>query len=682
MQDQGKRLLLAVALALGVFLVWSMVAKHDEPVKPGQASGQAGGSGDGSSGSSLAPGQTAAVPHIGPADGAGSPAAAPAEATPITVPFDRFIATFSSACGGLSSWKLTDGRYKRDATGGELLPSRAHLAVVDAAGKSQEPTAAQLASVPACGGFDVNFVTATSSYVVPRNAVWKGEKQPPKDENQPTVVVYTYGSPSDPIEIKKEFSIFPHDYLVRMKVTVTVHPPDGRPVNQQLAVSAYEFQDPAELKNGSSRVAARAWSSATLRPDDTLITTDVAGVIDWPRFEPAVRWSGFEHPYLLAGYAPEESASVAKHSSAADGTRGLPRGFMRTDLVFPLAVLKPGEALSRTVVGYLGPKDYDDLQQADASAGFQTGFSKVVDLGWFAFIGRPLLWLLQRFRSVVGNWGIAIILLTIVVKLLTLYWTTQSMRSMKESAALAPQVKALQAKYADDKQRQQAETMALYKTHGVNPVAGCLPMLLQMPVWIALYRMLANAGELYLQPFIPGWINDLTATDPYYILPAVLFISMFLQARLQPASVDSTQQKFLQYGMPIMFGGMALFFPAGLTLYMFTNNVLSALHSIYMNKFDRRSLAAAAKLKKNQELAAQTSAAAAKPGGGQGAPGAKKPPAAKRVIDAKATEAITEAAAATSVDAAGDESDEAPEGGTSPGAGAARNRPRRKKRRR
>jgi YidC/Oxa1 family membrane protein insertase len=252
---------------------------------------------------------------------------------------------------------------------------------------------------------------------------------------------------------------------------------------------------------------------------------------------------------------------------------------------------------------------------------------------------------------------------------------------MKAMAVLGPQIKALNEKYKNDKQRLQVETMALYKEHGVNPVAGCLPMLLQMPVWLALYKMLSNAGELYLQPFIPGWINDLTATDPYYILPGVLFISMFLQARLQPASVDSTQQKFLQYGMPIMFGGMALFFPAGLTLYMFTNNVLSALHSIYMNKFDKRSLAAAAKLKKNQELAGQASAAAAKPAGAAGqATSAKKaaPPVAKRVIDAKATEVPSSAEERD----AGDESDEAPEGGASPGAGAARNRPRRKKRRR
>jgi YidC/Oxa1 family membrane protein insertase len=666
MQDQGKRLLLAVVLALGVFLVWGMFAKQDEPAKPGQTASQTTGSA-----AAPAPGQTPAVPQVGPPDGGAGASPAPVEAATISLPFDRFVATFSSACGGLTSWKLTDERYRRDTTRGELLPARAQMT---ADGKPVPP--AQLANLPACGAFDVNFVTATSKYVVPRGAVWKGEKV------SPTEVRYSYGSPTEPLEIVKDFTLVPQDYLVRMTVKVISHAADGREANEQLAVTAYAYQDPAELKNGSSRVAARAWSSSTLRPDDNLITTDVAAVIEWPRFEPAVRWTGYDHPYLLAGYAPQDNGPVAKHTSAADGTKGLPRGFMRTDLVFPGSVLQPGKPLSWAVVAYLGPKNYDDLHAVDTSAGFQTGFDKVIDLGWFAFIGRPLLWLLQKFQSVVGNWGIAIILLTIVVKLLTLYWTTQSMRSMKETAALAPQLKALQAKYADDKQRQQAEQMALYKEHGVNPVAGCLPMLLQMPIWIALYRMLANAGELYLQPFIPGWITDLTATDPYYILPGILFVSMFLQARLQPASVDSTQQKFLQYGMPIMFGGMALFFPSGLTLYMFTNNVLSALHSIYMNKFDRRSLAAAAKLKKNQELAAQATAAAAKPAGAQAASPAKNPakkngaPVAKRVIDAKATDVP-----ATPV-AADEESDDAPEGAASPDAGAARNRPRRKKRRR
>jgi YidC/Oxa1 family membrane protein insertase len=401
-----------------------------------------------------------------------------------------------------------------------------------------------------------------------------------------------------------------------------------------------------------------------------IVETEVTGVLEWPRFEPAMQWTGFMHPYLLVGFAPRvgEGERVEKHTSAADGTTGVPRGFMRTDMLFPATTFKHGDpAMTREVVAYLGPKNYDDLEKVDAAAGFTTGFNKVVDLGWFAFIGRPLLWLLQKFQEVVSNWGLAIILLTFLVKGLTLYWTTKSMRSMKAMAALAPQMKALQAKYADDKQRQQAETMALYKQHNVNPVAGCLPILLQMPIWIALYRMLSNAGELYQQPFLPGWIDDLTATDPLHILPAILFVTMFVQARLQPAAADSTQQKFLQYGMPIMFGVMAFGFPAGLTLYIFTNTVLSALHSIYMNKFDKKSLSIAAQLKKNQEAVAS----AAK-GGAKDAGSAKT----KRVIDAKATE-VPDDREDEGADAEGTPAEAV---GT-PGSGA-RNRPRRKKRRR
>jgi YidC/Oxa1 family membrane protein insertase len=280
------------------------------------------------------------------------------------------------------------------------------------------------------------------------------------------------------------------------------------------------------------------------------------------------------------------------------------------------------------------------------------------------------LWLLLKFHEAVGNWGIAIILITFVVKVLTLYWTTKSMRSMKAMAALAPQMKVLQEKYADDKQRQQAETMALYKQHNVNPVAGCLPILLQMPIWIALYRMLSSAGELYLQPFIPGWIDDLTATDPYYVLPGLLVVTMFLQARLQPATADSRQQKFLQYGMPLMFGVMSFFFPSGLTIYIFTNTVLSALHSIYMNKFDKKSLQISAQLKKNQEAAAASAKSGAKNGG------AKRALDPKRVIDAKATEVPDDQA-----DDGAEADDASAAAAGTPGA-PARNRPRRKKRRR
>src|SRR5436190_5795266 len=210
MQDQGKRLLLAVVLALGVFLVWSKFAKQDEPAKPAQTASQTTGSGP-----SPSPGQLPAVPQIGPPEGSPGAQPAPAEAATISLPFDRFVATFSSACGGLTSWKLTDERYRHDTTRGELLPARSQMtAVVNESGKAEAVPAAQLANLPACGAFDVNFVTATSSYFVPRSAVWKGEKV------SPTEVRYHYGSPAEPLEIVKDFTLVPQDYLVRMTVKV------------------------------------------------------------------------------------------------------------------------------------------------------------------------------------------------------------------------------------------------------------------------------------------------------------------------------------------------------------------------------------------------------------------------------------------------------------------------------
>jgi YidC/Oxa1 family membrane protein insertase len=187
------------------------------------------------------------------------------------------------------------------------------------------------------------------------------------------------------------------------------------------------------------------------------------------------------------------------------------------------------------------------------------------------------------------------------VKGATIPFTTKSMRSMKAMAVLAPQMKALQEKYKGDRQRLQMETMALYKQHGANPLSGCLPIFLQMPIWLALYRMLSSTGELYQMPFIRGWINDLTAEDPTHVLPIALMITMFLQARLQPTAptndpAQKMQQRMMLYGLPIMFGVMSFFFPAGLALYMFTNTILSAVHSIWMNKFDKKSLALTARI--------------------------------------------------------------------------------------
>jgi YidC/Oxa1 family membrane protein insertase len=624
MQDQGKRLLLAVALALGVMLLWNVIfppKKPDVAQKPAQGSGEV----------ALPATSKVGVPSTAPTTAPGTPGtvATPAPVAevqrgpevPIELDFPHFRATFSNYGGILKSFQLADKRFLKDQTKGELLPS-----------------------VPDTGAFGVNF--AKSTFVLPAKTEWKGTKV------SDTQVVYTLST--DNFDIEKKYTIYPDDYLVKLDVSVRVKVPAGQMAEQQLAVSSFAFQDPNKIVKGSGQGAeARAWYSSTLR-NGTIYHTPIAKLIKAPRLEQGITWTGFEHPYLLAAYAPrvEGTSSVDKFSSADAA------GLMRTDLLFPKTVVKPGDApITQEIVAYLGPKNYTSLQAADDAAGFSTSFKSTIDLGWFAFIGKPLLWLLQKFYGVFGNWGIAIILLTILVKAVTLYWTTKSMRSMKAMAALAPQMKALQEKYKDDRQRLQAETMALYKTHSVNPIAGCLPILMQMPVWLALYRMLSSAGELYQQPFIPGWISDLTATDPYHILPIVLVVTMFLQARLTPATGDSRQQKFLQYGMPLMFGIMSFFFPAGLTLYIFTNTCLSALHSIYMNKFDKKSLELVAKMKAANEAQAAKEA-------GKG--GAKKPAAAKPVIDVEATE---------SDDEGEDETDAAPAG--SSGASGA-NRPRNK----
>jgi YidC/Oxa1 family membrane protein insertase len=600
MENQGKRLLLAVGLALGVILVWNLLfpPKKDEPAKPA----------DGSAAvvtPPVAPGAPAVAPVVAPQAKVEAPRA-PEVLETLDFP-GRVKATFSSYGGALRSWKLADPRFERDATKGELLPDR-----VDT------------------GAFLVCVIESECDLARP--AVWTGKRV-----NDTTV---SYTRTSDLYEIEKTFTVFPEAYLVKMQLKVV--PKRDLPAQQQLAVVVYAQQDPARDTGSSGQVAPRIWQSSTLR-DGTIYHTSIKEVAKYPRWEEGIRWTGFEHPYLLAGYAPAhaDTERVEKKTWAGTALGAGAEDLMRTDILFPPAVPKAGQPWTREVIGYLGPKNYRELDRAEAAAGFSPGLTETIDFGWFGVIGRPLLWLLLKFQSVVGNWAIAIMMLTFLVKLATLYWTTKSMRSMKSMAALGPQMKALQEKYKDDRQRLQVETMALYKQHNVNPIAGCLPILLQMPIWIALYRMLSSAGELYQEAFIPGWIDDLTNTDPYYVLPVILMVTMFAQARMQPATGDSRQQKFLQYGMPLMFGVMSFFFPSGLTVYIFTNTILSAVHSIYMNKYDKKSLALVAQMKKNAEAAAAKSAPAksAGAGGGGGTKGTSKPKvAAKPVLDVETSE--------------------------------------------
>jgi YidC/Oxa1 family membrane protein insertase len=196
-----------------------------------------------------------------------------------------------------------------------------------------------------------------------------------------------------------------------------------------------------------------------------------------------------------------------------------------------------------------------------------------VDYGWLWWIAQPLFWFMTFLHKHTGNWGVTIILLTVCVKALFFYPSAISYKSMAKMRKIQPQLLALRERYPDDRQKQSQELMALYKKEGVNPLGGCLPILIQMPVFLALYWVLLESVELRHAPFI-GYIKDLAAMDPYFILPVIMVASMWFQQKLNPPPPDPMQAKVMAY-MPFVFGIFFLWFPAGLVLYWVVNNALS-----------------------------------------------------------------------------------------------------------
>lgn len=293
--------------------------------------------------------------------------------------------------------------------------------------------------------------------------------------------------------------------------------------------------------------------------------------------EPLVRtegvtWVGLDRQHFLG-------ALLLKGGPAASECRAELLGdTARVSLGWAPQTVQPGQTVSLQQEAYFGPKQ-DQLLQ-----GMDPALRESVDYGWFGALVRMLLSLLLLFHETITNFGICIVLLTLSIKLLTYPLTKRQMVSALQMKELAPKLKALQAKYADDRATLGVKQMELYKDNNVSPFTGCVPMLVQMPVWIALYRTLFTAVELYQQPFVPGWIDDLTQKDPFYILPVVLTVIMLVQAVMTPVPDDQQQMKYMQYGMPVFFGTLMIALPSGLTLYMVTNTVLTILQQMYIKR--------------------------------------------------------------------------------------------------
>jgi len=245
-------------------------------------------------------------------------------------------------------------------------------------------------------------------------------------------------------------------------------------------------------------------------------------------------------------------------------------------MVLPLGEVAPGATKAHDAVLFAGPQEENKL------AALAPGLELVKDYGWFTVLAKPLFWLLDKLHSVIGNWGWAIVALVVVLKI-AFYWLNASAyRSMAKMKAVAPRVTELRERYKDKPQQMQQEMMRIYREEKVNPLGGCLPILVQMPFFIALYWVLLSSVEMRQAPWI-GWINDLAQPDPWFILPVLMTASSLFQVWLNPAPTDPLQAK-LMWIMPLAFGFMFFFFPAGLVLYWLTNNILSIAQQWYINK--------------------------------------------------------------------------------------------------
>jgi YidC/Oxa1 family membrane protein insertase len=242
----------------------------------------------------------------------------------------------------------------------------------------------------------------------------------------------------------------------------------------------------------------------------------------------------------------------------------------------PSLIVRPGSEFTFETSAFMGPKLQSQLEELDES------LKLTVDYGWLTIISQPLFWLLSKVYTFVGNWGVAIILVTILIKMAFYKLTEASGRSMAKMREIQPRMKALQDRYKDDRQALSQAMMELYKREQVNPAAGCLPILIQMPFFLAFYWVLLESVEMRQAPFAL-WITDLSSRDPYFILPLIMGAAMLFQQRLNPAPADPVQAKVMQI-MPIMFTAFFAFFPSGLVLYWVTNTLLSIAQQWYINK--------------------------------------------------------------------------------------------------
>ena len=291
-------------------------------------------------------------------------------------------------------------------------------------------------------------------------------------------------------------------------------------------------------------------------------------------------WLAFVQHYFVSAWLPQQG--VARDYVIEKRQDGIYAG----RVLIP-ATVAPGTSARVSAPLYAGPQEQNRLEAA------APGLDLVVDYGFLAIIAWPLFWLLQKFHALSGNWGVAIILLTVLIKLVFFPLSAASYKSMAKMKLITPRLTKIREMYGQDRQKMNQAMMELYRTEKINPLGGCFPILVQIPVFIALYWVLLAAIELRHAPFIL-WITDLSALDPYYVLPILMTVTMVVQTKLNPVPPDPVQAQVMKY-MPYVFSIFFFFFPAGLVLYWLVNNILSILQQWQIQRMFNRDKPAHAK---------------------------------------------------------------------------------------
>lgn len=368
------------------------------------------------------------------------------------------------------------------------------------------------------------------------------------------------------VTVTKRFTFTRGEYLI--DVAYEVDNPTDEPWAANLfgQIKRGDFEDPT---TGSGFGMQSFLGFATTAPDDNYIKIDFDDVESRSPHEMEGGWMTFsQHYFLSAWIAPQTTNRFSTRVNSQGEYIG---GFTSAEFTVP-----PGETMTRSAGFYAGPKDQYRLAE------IAPWLDRTIDYGWLWFIASPIYWLLTFINSFVGNYGWSILLLTVCVKGVFYKLSATSYRSMANMRRVMPKMNQLKERFGDDKMRLQKETMELYKKEKINPFGGCLPILVQMPVFIALYWVLLESVELRHAPFIL-WIEDLSVMDPYFVLPILMGVSMYAQFMLSPTPQDPTQAKIMKF-MPVVMTVFFLWFPAGLVLYWLANSVLGIAQQWYITR--------------------------------------------------------------------------------------------------